>query len=131
MLTSLSRCRACRLSWFPKRGAAAACPACGGTKIGGTLEPFHIGMALIALGLAGWAAPRLLGDRAALTFPRLSLPALSLPAILQSKEPVAETQRAPSRGTEAQVSSTKSTKLKSTKVKKRHKAKKRSKHVQR
>ncbi len=136
MLTSLSRCRACRLSWFPKRGAAAACPACGGTKIGGTLEPFHIGMALIALGLAGWAAPRLLGDRAALTLPRLSLPrlslpALSLPAILQSKEPVAETQRAPSRGTEAQVSSTKSTKLKSTKVKKRHKAKKRSKHVQR
>jgi len=111
-------------------------PACGGTKIGGTLEPFHIGMALIALGLAGWAAPRLLGDRAALTLPRLSLPrlslpALSLPAILQSKEPVAETQRAPSAAPRPRSLPPKSTKLKSTKVKKRHKAKKRSKHVQR
>jgi hypothetical protein len=133
MLTSLSRCRACRLSWFPKRGAAAACPACGGTKIGGTLEPFHIGMALIALGLAGWAAPRLLGDRGALKLPALSLPTLSLPAIFQSKQPVAEAERAPAHGNEAQVPSSKvkSTKLKSSKVKKRRKAKKRSKHVQR
>lgn len=100
----------------------ASCPACGGTKLGGTLEPFHIGMTLILLALAGWAAPLFLGDRAALT----------LPAILQSKPAVAEAERAPPRNGEAQVPATKvvrSTKLKSSK--KRQKAKKRSKHVQR
>lgn len=126
MLTSLLRCRACRLSWFPKGGAAAACPACGGTKLGGTLEPFHVGMALIALAVAGWTAPLILGDRVAVT----------LPALVQLKEQFkepAQVERAPSRGSEAHLSSTKvkSTTVKSNKVKKRQKAKKRSKHVQR
>ena len=124
MLTSLLKCRACRLSWFPRGETAAGCPACGGTKLGGTLEPFHIGMALILLALAGWAAPLVLGDRAALT----------LPAILQSKPAVAEAERAPSRAGEVQVPPAKvvrSTKVKSVKSKKRQKAKKRSKHVQR
>ena len=124
MLTSLLKCRACRLSWFPRGETAAACPACGGTKLGGTLEPFHIGMALILLALAGWAAPLVLGDRAALT----------LPAILQSKPAVAEAERAPPRAGEVQVPAAKvvrSTKFKSVKSKKRQKAKKRSKHVQR
>jgi hypothetical protein len=41
MFTSLQQCHACRLTWFP-RGENAACPACGGTKLGG------------ALGIAGW-----------------------------------------------------------------------------
>ena len=50
---SLRQCHACRLTWFPQ-GGAASCPACGGTKIGGTLELFHLGLALIALGLIGW-----------------------------------------------------------------------------
>ena len=93
MLTSLLKCRACRLSWFPRGETAAGCPACGGTKLGGTLEPFHIGMALILLALAGWAAPLVLGDRAALT----------LPAILQSRPAVAEAERAPPRAGEVQV----------------------------
>jgi len=52
MLTrSLLQCRACRLTWFPQRGSGAACPACGGTKLGGTFELFHAGIALIALGI--------------------------------------------------------------------------------
>ena len=50
---SLRQCHACRLTWFPQ-GAVASCPACGGTKIGGTLELFHAGLALIAVGLIGW-----------------------------------------------------------------------------
>src|SRR5437773_11996935 len=55
MLTrSLLQCRACRLTWFPQRGSGAPCPACGGTKLGGTFELFHAGIALIALGLIGW-----------------------------------------------------------------------------
>ena len=54
MLTkSLLQCRACRLTWFPTGGAGAACPACGGTRVGGTLELFHVGIALIALGAIG------------------------------------------------------------------------------
>jgi hypothetical protein len=50
---SLRQCHACRLTWFPQ-GAAAPCPACGGSRIGGTLELFHAGLALIALGAIGW-----------------------------------------------------------------------------
>ena len=125
MLTSLRKCRACRLSWFPRGETAAACPACGGTKLGGTLEPFHIGVAFILLGLSAWAAPRFLGDRVALT----------LPAILQSKPALAEAERAPSRAAEAQAPPAKvvrSTKVKSSKSSKSNKKKKkRSKHVQR
>jgi hypothetical protein len=50
---SLRQCHACRLTWFPQ-GGAASCPACGGTKIGGTLELFHVGLALILIGAVGW-----------------------------------------------------------------------------
>jgi hypothetical protein len=50
---SLRQCHACRLTWFPQAGTAS-CPACGGTKLGGTLELFHVGLALIAFGFIGW-----------------------------------------------------------------------------
>src|SRR5438046_2392463 len=55
MLTrSLRQCHACRLTWFPQTGAGAACPACGGTRIGGRLELFHAGLALILAGAIAW-----------------------------------------------------------------------------
>src|SRR5258705_12613279 len=55
MLTrSLRQCHACRLTWFPQTGAGAGCPACGGTKVGGTLELFHAGVALILAGAIAW-----------------------------------------------------------------------------
>jgi hypothetical protein len=60
----LLRCRACRLKWFPKEGPAEACPACGGKEFGGTLELFHLGIALIALAPIGWMRP-LLDERPA------------------------------------------------------------------
>ena len=53
-MKSLLRCHACRLTWFPQGDAGAACPACGGTQFGGTLELFHAGLVLIAVGLIGW-----------------------------------------------------------------------------
>ncbi len=53
-MKSLLRCHACRLTWFPQADAGAACPACGGTQFGGTLELFHAGLVLIAVGLIGW-----------------------------------------------------------------------------
>jgi len=53
-IRSLQQCRGCRLTWFPQAGAGSACPACGGTKVGGTPELFHAGIALVALGLIGW-----------------------------------------------------------------------------
>jgi len=148
MLTkSLLRCRACRLTWFPKGGAGAACPACGGTKLGGTLELFHVGMALIVLGLAGWFLRQgPLAERFVAT----------VPAVIQAKELTADVERGPAqgqtvtlrrgdevtivkqehrrtlvkdrRGNQVYVSSSK---VKSNKVKKRQKAKKRSQHVQR
>jgi hypothetical protein len=100
----------------------AACPACGGAKFGGTLELFHVGIALILLGIAGWVGPLLLGESA--------LP--TLPAVLQSKELTANVERAPSvkdrRGDQVTVPSRK---IKSHKVKRPKKAKKRSQHVQR
>src|SRR5712664_1257609 len=122
LTTSLLRCRACRLTWFPQGGAVAACPACGGAKFGGTLELFHVGIALILLGIAGWVGPLLLGERA--------LPAF--PAILQSREPIASVEKGPSvkdrRGDQVNVPSKK---VKSHRVKRAKKAKKRSQHVQR
>src|SRR5438132_12179215 len=55
MLTkSLLQCRACRLTWFPTGGAGAACPACGGRRVGGRLELFQVGIGLMALGGIGW-----------------------------------------------------------------------------
>ncbi len=122
LTTSLLRCRACSLKWFPKGGAVAACPACGGAKFGGTLELFHVGIALIALGLAGWVGPLFLGERA--------LP--TIPAVLQSKELTANVEKGPSvkdrRGDQVNVPSKK---IKSHRVKRSKKAKKRSQHVQR
>jgi hypothetical protein len=150
MLTkSLLQCRACRLTWFPDGGAAAACPACGGTKIGGTLELFHIGIAFILLGAIGWWLRH---------GPFSEAPAPAMPAVVQAKELTANVERGPSqgqpvtlrrgeevtvvkreerrvlvkdrRGNQVYVSSKK---IKPAKVKRRQKkvAKTRSKHVQR
>jgi hypothetical protein len=124
LTTSLLRCRACRLTWFPKGGAGAACPACGGAQVGGTLELFHVGIALIAAGLIGWMGPMILGEHA--------LPAIPIPAIMQSREPTANVEKSPAvkdrRGDQVNVPSKK---VKSHKVKRAKKAKKRSQHVQR
>jgi hypothetical protein len=113
---SLAQCHGCRLTWFPQ-GGAAGCPACGGTRIGGTFQLFHAGLVLIALGLVGWFfrhGP--LSERAA----------AATPAIVQTRQPTPTADGAP------QVVS--ATKLKPNKVKvkrRQKKAKTRSKHVQR
>jgi hypothetical protein len=113
---SLRQCHACRLTWFPQ-GGAAGCPACGGTKIGGTLQLFHAGLVLIALGLIGWffrQGP--LSERAA----------AAMPAMIQTKP------LSPSVDGGTQVASSKKFKSNKMKVKRRQKkAKTRSKHVQR
>jgi len=54
----------------------------------GTLELFHLGVALILLGLAGWMGPLLLGDR--------PLPAVI--ALMQAKEVTAEAEKARGQG---------------------------------
>jgi len=137
MLTkSLLQCRACRLTWFPQGGTGAACPACGGTKIGGTLELFHAGVALIVLGLIGWFLRHgPLGEQFG----------TSVPAVVETKPLSANVERSspvsvpakkshvyvPARKSQVLVSSKK---LKSNKVKvkrRQKKAKTRSKHVQR
>ena len=137
MLTrSLLQCRACRLTWFPQRGSAAACPACGGTKVGGTFELFHAGIALIVLGLMGWFLRHgPLGEQFRMT----------IPAIIETRQPAANVERTtqvyvppkksqvyvPARKSQVLVSSKK---IKSTKVKvkrRQKKAKTRSKYVQR
>jgi len=125
LTTSLLRCRACRLTWFPRGEAGAACPACGGAQIGGTLELFHLGVALILAGLIGWMGPMILGEHA--------LPSISIPEILQSKEPTAVAEKSSAvakerRGDQVYVPSKR---IKSHKVKRAKKAKKRSQHVQR
>ena len=149
MLTkSLRQCHACRLTWFPTGGAGAACPACGGTRVGGTLELFHVGIALIALGAIGWWLRH---------GPFSESLGVAGPAVIQAKELTANVERGPSqgqpvtlhrgeevtvvkreerrvlvkdrRGNQVYVSSKK---IKSAKVKRRQKkAKTRSKHVQR
>jgi hypothetical protein len=146
---SLLQCRACRLTWFPDGGAAAACPACGGTKLGGTLQLFHVGILLIALGGIGWWFRH---------GPFSESPGVMVPSAFQLKELTANVQRGPSqgqpvtlrrgeevtvvkrenrrvlvkdrRGNQVYVSSKK---IKPAKVKRRQKkvAKTRSKHVQR
>jgi hypothetical protein len=119
MLTkSLLRCRACRLSWFPAGGTVAACPACGGERIGGTFELFHLGIALIALGLAGWIGPRFLGEGA-----------MTVPVFAQASPVTAETEKSPAKRSDPV--SVPSKKIKPHKVKRAKKAKKRSHHVQR
>jgi hypothetical protein len=124
MLTSLLRCRACRLTWFPRGESGAACPACGGAQVGGTLELFHVGIVLIAAALVGWMGPMILGEHA--------LPSIPIPAILQSKELTANVEKVPAvkerRGDQVYVPTKK---VKSHKVKRAKKAKKRSQHVQR
>jgi hypothetical protein len=124
LTTSLLRCRACRLTWFPRGESGAACPACGGAQVGGTLELFHVGIALIAAALVGWMGPMILGEHA--------LPAIPIPAILQSKELTANVEKFPAvkerRGDQVYVPTKK---VKSHKVKRAKKAKKRSQHVQR
>jgi hypothetical protein len=131
MLTrSLLQCRACRLTWFPQGAAAAACPACGGTKVGGTLEFFHAGIALILIGASAWFMRHgPLGEQT-----------MALPAVIQTKTASTAMERAPvpappvvkdRRTTQVYVSSRK---IKPTKVKvkrRQKKAKTRSKHVQR
>jgi hypothetical protein len=120
MLTkSLLRCRGCRLSWFPNGGTAAACPACGGEKVGGTLELFHVGVLLILLGLAGWVGPLVLGEGAG----------AAVPAILEGKQLTAVAERSPSvKERRPDQVSVPSRKIKSHKVKRAKKAKKRSQH---
>ena len=126
MLTqSLLQCRACRLTWFPQAGTAAGCPACGGTDIGGTLELFHAGIALILFGLIGWFLRH---------GPLSEGPATAVAALGPTKPATASVDRgsqvsAPARKNQVYVSSKK---IKSSKVKRRpKKAKTRSKHVQR
>jgi len=96
MLTSLSKCRACRLSWFPQGGTAAACPACGGNQVGGTLELFHVGILLILLAVAGWVAPMAFGESVNL-FPERAASPVAVPAVVQSKE-TANVEKGPDRG---------------------------------
>jgi hypothetical protein len=142
MLTrSLRQCHACRLTWFPQGEAGAGCPACGGTEVGGRLEVFHAGLALIALGAIGWFLRH---------GPLSQPPAAPVPAPVQSTQPNASVERASpvyASSTNAKPAKVKPTvvkrvavrpgKVKPTKVKagtvKRRpkKAKTRSKHVQR
>jgi hypothetical protein len=135
MLTkSLQQCRACRLTWFPQGGAAAGCPACGGTDVGGTLELFHAGLALIFLGLVGWFF-----RHGPINGPAL----IAAPPAVQTRPVAAAVERGgqvyppakksqvyvPARKNQVYVSSKK---IKSSKLKRRpKKAKTRSKHVQR
>jgi hypothetical protein len=101
----------------------AACPACGGARFGGTLELFHVGIALILLGIAGWVGPLLLGERPLATF---------VPAVMQSKELTAQVEKSPSvKDRRADQVNVPSKKIKSHRVKRPKKAKKRSQHVQR
>lgn len=139
LIRSLQQCRACRLTWFPQAGAGTACPACGGTKVGGTPELFHAGIALVALGLVGWFLRHgpLSDHRSAL-----------LPAVVQSTplaanaEPgnrvyVSSTKFKPAKVRPAAMKRTtvkpsKVSKVKASKVKRRpKKPKARSNHVQR
>jgi hypothetical protein len=114
---SLRQCHACRLTWFPQ-GGTASCPACGGTKIGGTLELFHAGLALMALGAIGWLFRY---------GPLSESVAPIVPAVVHAAQ-LAETGKSHD---DVYVAS-KKTKTDKVKVKRRQKkAKTRSKHVQR
>ncbi len=136
MLTrSLKQCHACRLTWFPQAGAGAACPACGGTKVGGTLEVFHAGIVLISLGLIGWFL------RHGPLSEQLPSPLAAIAHLAQTKEAPARVERAPApvpvvknrQSKPIYVSSKKikPSKVKASKVKRPKKAKQRSMHVQR
>jgi hypothetical protein len=135
MLTrSLKQCHGCRLTWFPQAGGAAACPACGGTRVGGTLEVFHAGIVLIALGLIGWF---LRHDPLSLQLPSPLAPAT---AVAQAPAHVERAQSVPppvvkerqSKPVYVSSKKLKPSKVKASKVKRRpKKANTRSKHVQR
>ena len=140
MLTrSLRKCHACRLTWFPQGEAGAACPACGGTRVGGKLELFHAGLALIAFGAIGWFLRH---------GPLSEPPAAPVPAPVQSTQPIASVERAspvyasstkvkpakvkPTAVKRTTVKPSKVSKIKASKVnQRRKKAKTRSQHVQR
>jgi hypothetical protein len=140
MLTrSLQQCRGCRLTWFPQPGAGAACPACGGTKVGGTPELFHAGIALVAVGLTGWFLRHgPLGEHS--TAPVAAVvQSTRLVAKVEPANPVyvSSTKVKPARVKpvavkRTTVKPTKVSKVKASKVKRRpKKAKTRSNHVQR
>jgi hypothetical protein len=129
LIKSLQKCRACRLTWFPQAGVGAACPACGGTKVGGTPELFHAGMILVALGLIGWFLRQ---------GPISEHPAAPVPAVVQSTslvgkaEPGNRVYVSSTKFKPAKVKPSKVSKVKVSKVKRRpKKAKTRSYHVQR
>src|SRR5467141_211357 len=84
----LLRCRACRLKWFPQGDANAPCPACGSSDVGGALQLFHLGIALIALALIGWVAP-LIGGRSV-----AERPVAILGPVVEAKKPPLDMQRA-------------------------------------
>jgi len=133
MLTkSLLQCRACRLTWFPQGGAGAGCPACGGTEIGGTLELFHAGIALIVLALIGLFLRHgpLVIPAAAPVATASAIPVKQASAGPDRAAPVPPARvTAPARRTQVAVSTKK---VKASKSKRRQKkAKTRSKHVQR
>ena len=140
MLTrSLRQCHACRLTWFPQTGAGAACPACGGTKVGGKLELFHAGLALIVAGAIGWFVRH---------GPLHERPAAPVPAAVQSTPLASNVERGnpvyasstkvkpakvkPVAVKRTTVKPSKVSKVKASKVnRRRKKAKTRSQHVQR
>ncbi len=128
-IRSLQKCRACRLTWFPQAGAGAACPACGGMKVGGTPELFHAGIALVALGSIGWFLRH---------GPVSERTAAPVPAIVQSTplagkaDPGNRVYVASTKFKPARVKPSKVSKVKASTVKRRpKKAKTRSNHVQR
>src|SRR5437870_3127291 len=53
----LVQCRSCRLKWIPKGEPAGTCPACGGKELTGTLELFHVGLALVVFAGVAWVVP--------------------------------------------------------------------------
>src|SRR5437868_6389271 len=53
----LVQCRSCRLKWIPKGEPTGTCPACGGKELAGTLEPFHVGLALVLVAGIAWVVP--------------------------------------------------------------------------
>jgi hypothetical protein len=120
-MSKLLRCQTCRLSWFPQGGPATACPACGGSHIGGALQLFHVGMMLIALAVAGWAWPYVGQIPGADRILPVGAPAGEKPAVVRQED-----HRVPVKDRRVgQVH------VHSKKVKKRQKAKTRSKYVQR
>ncbi|SRR6266478_547076 len=121
-MPKLLRCQTCRLSWFPQRGPATACPACGGSHFGGALQLFHVGILLIALAVGGWAWPYI-GQ-----IPGVERIPFGAPAPETPKKPAVAKQEDHRVLKERRVGQVH---VPPKKVKKRQKAKTRSKYVQR